>query len=1079
MLPLPSRRPVRPLFLFFLFAAGSAAAQEPSVGLVLAEHGTADGVLTAEHATLASGEHVARYALTVSDGGPFEVVLTASDFDPYLILIAPSGAQYDNDDWQGARTEARVQVTAAQAEVGAWRVTVTTYAAGETGAYQLAHRALTPETYARALADADALARADSLWGVWSAHYSAGRYAEAVAPAREVLALREGALAPDHPTVARSVNDLAITQAKAGDFAEARDGYTRAIAMWEATLGPGHPDVAAGLNNLADLLSDQGDYAAARPLYERALALREAALGPDHPDVAQSLNNLAAMLGQQGDYDEARRRYERALAIREAAFGPDDPRVATTLSNLGVALNALGDFASARRHYERALALREAALGPDHLDVANSLGNLAAMLLEQGDYAAARPLFERALAIREATLGPDHLEVALSLNDLAGVLDDLGDYPAAQALHARALALREAALGPSHPDVAQSLNNLAAMLREQGDYAAARPLFERALALREAALGPDHPDVASALDNLAVLLSDLGEGASARPLRARALAIREAAFGADHPDVALSLSNLAVAAFESGEREASARFALRAARAYDAAGERLLPTLSAAEQRAFVDLDLGDEAAALLSTHPDGPGLRDAYAVFGGWKGLLLDGLRRQSAVTALASDPAYADDAARLRALRAQVARAYRDGDPALPTLTEEKERLERRLAAALPDGAAADPWRTKGLDGLTAALPPATAFADVFRYYDWTEGGLRYGAVVVAPGAAPVLVKLGPAEALEAAVSDWREAVTRGDAADTGALAAALWKPLAAALPEGTTRVWLSPDGDLVRVPWAVLAAEYEAMAGLLVAQIPSARALLTLVTTPAEREGAPALLLVGGVDFGAGAGFTPLPGTAAEVGAVAALADAEGLRATTLTGAAPTPGAVSTALPRVAYAHLATHGFFYGEAEAAYATRGGAPSTRTDLLGAPGAASSEANRNPLAESGLALAGANDAGGTLTAEELVGLDLTGTRLVVLSACETGRGAEVTGQGVLGLQASLTAAGARALVMSLWKVPDESTAALMAHFYGGLWERGLAPAEALRRAQAAVRSTPGWEAPVHWAAWVLSGDAF
>jgi CHAT domain-containing protein len=84
-----------------------------------------------------------------------------------------------------------------------------------------------------------------------------------------------------------------------------------------------------------------------------------------------------------------------------------------------------------------------------------------------------------------------------------------------------------------------------------------------------------------------------------------------------------------------------------------------------------------------------------------------------------------------------------------------------------------------------------------------------------------------------------------------------------------------------------------------------------------------------------------------------------------------------------------------------------------------------------------------------------------------------------VTGQGVLGLQASLTAAGARGLLMSLWKVPDASTAALMEQFYRGLWEGDLAPAAALRQAQAAVRATPGWGAPVHWAAWVLSGDAF
>jgi CHAT domain-containing protein len=78
-----------------------------------------------------------------------------------------------------------------------------------------------------------------------------------------------------------------------------------------------------------------------------------------------------------------------------------------------------------------------------------------------------------------------------------------------------------------------------------------------------------------------------------------------------------------------------------------------------------------------------------------------------------------------------------------------------------------------------------------------------------------------------------------------------------------------------------------------------------------------------------------------------------------------------------------------------------------------------------------------------------------------------------------MGLRASLEASGAGTVLMSLWKVPDESTAVLMQHFYRGLWEEGLSPAAALRRAQEAVRSEPRYSAPLHWAAWVLSGNVW
>ena len=126
----------------------------------------------------------------------------------------------------------------------------------------------------------------------------------------------------------------------------------------------------------------------------------------------------------------------------------------------------------------------------------------------------------------------------------------------------------------------------------------------------------------------------------------------------------------------------------------------------------------------------------------------------------------------------------------------------------------------------------------------------------------------------------------------------------------------------------------------------------------------------------------------------------------------------------------------------------------------------------RNPLVLSGLVLAGANrpDAGpdrGILTAEGVVGLNLEGLELAVLSACETGLGEEGGGEGVYGLQRAFHVAGAQDVVASLWKVDDEATAALMALFYRNLWQGKLPPVEALRRAQLAL-----YRHPEHVKAW-------
>jgi CHAT domain-containing protein len=138
-----------------------------------------------------------------------------------------------------------------------------------------------------------------------------------------------------------------------------------------------------------------------------------------------------------------------------------------------------------------------------------------------------------------------------------------------------------------------------------------------------------------------------------------------------------------------------------------------------------------------------------------------------------------------------------------------------------------------------------------------------------------------------------------------------------------------------------------------------------------------------------------------------------------------------------------------------------------------------------NPLLRSGLALAGANtwlhggsppaDAeDGLLTAENVVGLDLRGTELVVLPACETGLGEVHTGEGVFGLRRAFVVAGARTLVMSLWKVPDQQTHELMIDFYSRVLS-GQGVADALRQAQLAIKQKH--PDPHFWGAFICQGD--
>ena len=111
----------------------------------------------------------------------------------------------------------------------------------------------------------------------------------------------------------------------------------------------------------------------------------------------------------------------------------------------------------------------------------------------------------------------------------------------------------------------------------------------------------------------------------------------------------------------------------------------------------------------------------------------------------------------------------------------------------------------------------------------------------------------------------------------------------------------------------------------------------------------------------------------------------------------------------------------------------------------------------------------------GLLTAEDVTGMDLLATEMVVLSACETGLGRVHVGEGVYGLRRAFVLAGAKTLVMSLWKVPDQETQELMEDFYQRLWE-GQPRAEALREAQLDMKDKHPDE-PLYWGAFICQGD--
>jgi CHAT domain-containing protein/tetratricopeptide (TPR) repeat protein len=896
--------------------------------------------------------------------------------------------------------------------------------------------------------------------------YLQGKAAEAIPLARQVVEAHMGLLGAQHRDYATSLNFLAILHQAMGDYAKALPGCRQALQIRKQALGEQHPDYAHSLNNLAKLYYSMGDYGQALPLYRQARDIYKQALGEEDPDYAQSLNNLAALYCSMGDYGQALPLYRQARDIYKQALGEEDPNYAT------------------------------------------SLNNLAALYDDMGDYGQALPLYQRALEIKKKALGEDHPSYAASLNGLAALYKSMGDYRRALPLYREALQIIKRALGAQHPHYAESLNNLAELYREMGEYGQALPRYRQALEIKKQALGEEHPDYASTLNDLAALYYSMGDYARAEPFLRRGLDIErgnlELAAAAQS-----ERQQLAMARSLRGTLDGYLSLAPRAGQPADRAYRHVLACKGAVLLRQrrlhlyrqrpelvadFAKLDSTAGRLAALALAVPGPGQRDAY--------------RRQ------------------------------------IQELSEKKERLEADLA----DRSAAF-RQQRELARLTPrqlqeALPPDTALVDFLEYTCFSLPAAGKGpwqrerrlAAFVVRRDAVVQRALGPAQPIADAVGQWRLtlkrlAPTEGDADPATKLRRLVWEPLAPHL-RGAKTVLVSPDGALTRFPFAALpGADPEKYlieeVGIAVVPVPQ---LLPELLAPSDKDKAPprpALLLVGDVDFGAAPGLADAGGTsrsAARAGRAGALPAYPNLPATreeivavrdsfeeshadarvkVLRRGQATEGAVRRLAPGYRYLHFAVHGFFAPpELRSALAPAAERPGGPAAPGGDPFGRQGVSGFHPGLLSGLVLAGANEPAqegqddGILTALEVAELDLHAVDLAMLSACETGLGAEAGGEGLLGLQRAFQVAGARSVVASLWKVDDDATRKLMVKFYENLWrpKQPVGTLEALRQAQlwmlkegvkrGLVRldeednaKKPARTPPYYWAAFTLSGD--
>jgi len=441
------------------------------------------------------------------------------------------------------------------------------------------------------------------------------------------------------------------------------------------------------------------------------------------------------------------------------------------------------------------------------------------------------------------------------------------------------------------------------------------------------------------------------------------------------------------------------------------------------------------------------------------------------------------------------------------IKTLTDEREKLEDDISRR-----AAGPYtksQSVTLDAVRSLIPANAALVE-FAVYTPAETDLaagirksggdepRYAAYVVRNQGAVKWLDIGSAKEINGLVADYRE-VLRDKTKDASRLARAvdgkIMQPVRALLGDAK-QLLVSPDGDLNLIPFEALVNEngHYLVENYSFTYLTSGRDLLRMQTARASKSN---LLVIADPTFGAPLTaqpgksdarpknlsakkpnrsttaarnlsetyFAPLGGTLREGRSIKSVFP----DATFLTGAQATETVLKqTAAPRLL--HIATHGFFLEDTDE--------NKSRTAIRGADAVS---ATGNPLMRSGLALAGANRRDGVsddgiLTALEASGLNLWGTKLVVLSACDTGLGEIKNGEGVYGLRRAFVLAGAESLLMSLWEVSDDVTRELMTSYYKNL-KNGTGRGASLRQVQLDMLKKSNRQHPFYWAAFIQSGE--
>lgn len=827
--------------------------------------------------------------------------------------------------------------------------------------------------------------------------------------------------------------------------------------IFQKVLGKEDQAYATVLHNLGTIYQDMGRYREAEPFLKEALEIKKKTRGENDTSYAKSLQNLAVYYQNFGQLEEAEKYYYKSLKIKKANLKPDNPSIAQSYASLGALYKTLGNNSEAEKNYKLAIDIFKAAYGESHSETINAESELAMIYIINNNFDAAEPLLKKVEKFQSKSVGESHPDYAITQYNLGKIQLGMKNLDKAEKLIEHAKTIEQKYRGKGRPIYSYCLNALGVINWQKGNLTKAYNYFSEATQIKEQLFGPNHPELAVLIHNLAGILKDLGQYKQAEQNYDRAFELYNKQLREYFP-------------FLSDNEKA--RFYAKMKEKFDMFNCYVM-------QRGMVN-------KSLIGKMYD-----NQLAI----KAILLNSSKKVRRIISESKDDKLKQDFISWINIKNDLSRFYSLRVRELKRIGANIDSLEKLANTLEKNISRQSSFFEKEYDkkivhwqDVRKLLKKDEAAIEIIRFSffrngQWTDT-IFYAALIVTSETKdyPEMVVLERGYDLEKFYIKNYEKSIRFKISDQDSYKA-FWEEIDAKL-KGKKNIYLSKDGiyNKLNVNTLMKPGGRFVIDDKNIFLVSNTKDLVINKMKKKDKSRPKKALLFGNPDFNKPAKDEDIPelenklhiadlyGTIDEINGIDSLLLSKNWK-TNIYLKEKANEENFKGIRQADIIHVATHGFF-----------------RKDINDFMILNSQYSNvENPLLRSGLLFSGsanyigkekdyspASGENGILTAYEAMNLVLDDTKLVVLSACETGLGEIRNGEGVYGLQRAFQVAGAQSIIMSIWKVNDAATQLLMVEFYKK-WLGGMELSKAFKEAQLFIKAR--FPHPYYWGGFILIGS--